>query len=69
MAIGLLLTEQIVKLDCDRCKLKTEHYVVDYGGSPTLVRCLRCGQVKNNPEVQSHNEKYPDDSHKPIYVR
>jgi hypothetical protein len=33
-----LLREQIVKMDCDRCILGTEHCVVDYGDSPALVR-------------------------------
>jgi uncharacterized Zn finger protein len=64
-----LLTEQIVKMDCDRCKLKTEHYLLDYRDRPVLCRCLRCGQVKRSPEFSSENrESYPVDDRKPIYV-
>jgi len=41
-----LLREQIVKVYCDRCKLTTEQYVLDYGDKPMLYRCLKCGHVK-----------------------
>ena len=64
-----LLTEQIVKTDCDRCKLKTEHYVLDNGDSPMLCRCLRCGQTKRNPAfTTASKEPYPVDDGKPAYV-
>ena len=46
-----MLAEQIVKMDCDRCKLRTEHYVLDYGDRPALVRSLRCGQDMTNVGV------------------
>jgi hypothetical protein len=36
---GALLAEQIVKIDCDRCRLRTEHYVVDYGDRPAEDMC------------------------------
>ena len=62
-----LLAEQIVKLDCERCKLRTEHYVLDYGDRPVLVRCLRCGHVTTNSVLVEH-EPYPADDRKPIYV-
>ncbi len=56
-------------MDCDRCKLKTEHYLLDYGDRPVLCRCLRCGQVKPNPGYASESHKsYPVDDRKPIYV-
>ena len=64
-----MLAEQIEKMDCDRCKLKTEHYVLDYGERLVLCRCLRCGQVKSNPRFSSESrEPYPVDDRKPIYV-
>jgi uncharacterized Zn finger protein len=63
-----LLTEQIVKMDCDRCKLRTEHYVLDYGDTPALVRCLKCGHVTRNIGVQLKHEPYPSDDRKPVYV-
>ncbi len=63
-----LLAEQIVKMDCDRCKLRTEHYVLDYGDRPALVRCLRCGHVITNVGVPINHEPYPTDDRKPIYV-
>jgi uncharacterized Zn finger protein len=64
-----LLREQIVKIDCDRCKLRTEHYVVDYGDKPALVRCMKCGHVVLNSGLRymSH-EPYPADDWKPVYV-
>ncbi|MDG6971359.1 MAG: hypothetical protein JRN54_09685 [Nitrososphaerota archaeon] len=64
-----MLREQIVKLDCERCKLRTEHYVVDYGDRPALVRCLRCGHITTNsgPQYLNH-EPYPEDGRKPLYV-
>jgi hypothetical protein len=66
---GDLLREQIVKMGCDRCRLRTEHYVVDYGDRTALVRCLRCGHVTTNsgPQYVSH-EPYPEDDRKPLYV-
>jgi uncharacterized Zn finger protein len=64
-----LLLEQIVKMDCDRCRLKTEHYVLDNDDNPVLCRCLRCGQVKRNQGFSSEGrEPYPVDDRKPIYV-
>lgn len=64
-----MLAEQIVKMDCDRCKLRTEHYVLEYGDRLVLCRCLRCGQVKRNPGFHPESkEPYPVDDRKPIYV-
>lgn len=64
-----MLREQIVKMDCDRCKLQTEHYVLDYGDRPALIRCLRCGHVSTNLgfAYESH-EPYPVDNRRPVYV-
>jgi len=56
-------------MDCDRCKLRTEHYILDYGDTPMLCKCLRCGQVKRNPAFISENKgPYPIDDIRPIYV-
>jgi len=64
-----LLAEQIVKMDCDRCRLRTEHYLLDYGDTPMLCRCLRCGQVKKYPGLSAQTkEPYPEDNLKPVYV-
>ena len=63
-----MLTEQIVKMDCERCRLRTEHYVLDYGDRPALVRCLRCGHVTTNLGVPVGHEPYPVDDRRPIYV-
>jgi len=64
-----LLAEQIVKMDCDRCRLRTEHYLLDYGDTPTLCRCLRCGRVEKYPGLSSDSkEPYPEDNRKPVYV-
>lgn len=64
-----MLREQIVKMDCDRCRLRTEHYVVDYGDRPALVRCLRCGHVTTSSGFSSSDHKpYPKDDLKPVYL-
>jgi len=64
-----LLTEQIVKMDCERCRLKTEHYLLDYGDTPMFCRFLRCGQVKKYPGLSAQiREPYPEDNCKPVYV-
>ena len=63
-----MLAEHIAKMDCDRCKLRTEHYVLDYGGKPALTRCLRCGHVTATTGVPVDHEPYPTDDRKPIYV-
>lgn len=65
-----MLREQIMKMDCDRCRLRTEHYVVDYGDRPALVRCLRCGHVESVNSGLSHvcHEPYPVDDRKPLYA-
>ena len=63
-----MLSEQIVKMDCNRCKLRTEHYIIDYGDTPMLCKCLRCGQVKKNPALSENKRPYPIDDIKPVYV-
>jgi uncharacterized Zn finger protein len=64
-----LLREQIVKMDCSRCKLKTEHYVLDYGDRPALTRCMRCGHVTTDLGFSyASHEPYPVDDRRPIYV-
>lgn len=55
-------------MDCDRCKLRTEHYVLDYGDTLALVRCLRCGHVARNMGIPVKHEPYPSDDRRPIYV-
>ena len=64
-----MLTEQISKLDCDVCRLKTEHYVLVSGDTPVMSRCLRCGRAQENPRIIINNpESYPSDNRKPVYV-
>lgn len=63
-----MLTEQITRMDCDRCRLQTEHYVLDYGDIPALVRCMRCGHVTPNLGTPILHEPYPIDDRRPIYV-
>jgi len=48
-----LLTEQIVKMDCDRCRLRAEHCLLNYGDTPMLSRCLGCGRVKKHPGLSA----------------
>jgi hypothetical protein len=64
-----LLREQIVKMDCERCKLRTEHYVVDYGDRPGLIRCLGCGHVTTSSGLgYASHWSYLLDDRKPVYV-
>jgi hypothetical protein len=55
-----LLTEQIVKMYRDRCKLRTEHYLLDYGDSPMLVRCFEVRPGEDGSIAEGHGP-YPDD--------
>ncbi len=67
--MGHVLLEKIVKMDCEKCKLRTEHYLLDYGDGRVLCRCLRCGQVTRNSMVVSIGHgPYPADDRRPIYV-
>lgn len=65
-----MLLEQIGKLDCDRCKLRTEHYFLSDDGNLILTRCLRCGAAKTGAEAASGEvqEAYPVDESRPAYV-
>ena len=64
-----MLTEQIVKMDCDRCRLRAEHCLLNYGDTPMLSRCLGCGRVKKHPGLPAlTKEPYPGDKPKPVYA-
>jgi uncharacterized Zn finger protein len=64
-----LLLEQIRKLDCDRCKLKTEHYLLTNEETVVTLRCLMCGQPKGNIQFVAESHKsYPADESRPVYV-
>jgi len=63
------MREQIVRMDCERCKLKTEHYLVESDRKEVLCRCMRCGRISVDAVVSSEgHEPYPVDSRRPIYV-
>ena len=61
-----MLLERILKLNCERCRLRTEHYIQIRDGIILFCRCLRCGQLKRN--IGEENHTYPPDELKPIYV-
>jgi uncharacterized Zn finger protein len=64
-----LLLEQIRKLNCDGCRLRTEHYIVSDGDSLIACRCLKCGQLKGDIQrMNESDEAYPIDESRPIYV-
>jgi late competence protein required for DNA uptake (superfamily II DNA/RNA helicase) len=66
---SLLLLQQILKLNCERCKLRTEHYVQMRDGAVVLCRCLRCGQPKMKQSLAEEDPRsYPQDDRRPIYV-
>lgn len=61
--------QRITKLDCERCKLRTEHYVQFAGDVVLLCRCLRCGLTEGDLQSGSEsNELYPEDESRPAYV-
>jgi hypothetical protein len=64
-----LLLEQVRKLNCDGCKLKTEHYLVTKDDTVVDCRCLKCGQRKGEIQfVAEGHESYPVDESRPVYV-
>ena len=67
--VGKILLQRIAKLDCERCKLATEHYVQSRDGAAVLCRCLRCGEVSKESLLSERQERmYPDDDRRPLYV-
>jgi hypothetical protein len=66
-----LLLEQIKKLNCDSCKLRTEHYLLsNEDGTLVLCRCLRCGRTYKDAKfvIERPEHSYPTDESRPIYV-
>ena len=64
-----MLLQQILKLNCETCRLKTEHYVQIWNGMVVLCRCLKCGRVRMNPQLTREELRpYPADDGKPVYV-
>lgn len=64
-----MLLQRITRLDCETCKLRTEHYVLSRDGVAAFCWCLRCGQGKKENLLSETQEKaYPDDDRKPIYL-
>lgn len=61
-----LLLQQIVKLNCERCRLRTEHYVQIRDGTLLVCRCLSCGQTRRN--LVEEDRSYPSDDRRPMYV-
>ncbi len=64
-----MLLEQISKLNCDGCKLKTEHYLVTDGDTLIDCHCLKCGQRNGAVQfVAESHESYPMDPSRPAYI-
>jgi uncharacterized Zn finger protein len=64
-----LLLQQILKLNCERCGLKTEHYVQIWNGMALMCECLKCGRARMNPSLTREElQPYPADDHNPVYV-
>ena len=67
--VGNMLLQRIAKLDCETCKLRTEHYVQSRDGASVLCRCLMCGQLRKENLLSEPQEKlYPEDNRRPLYV-
>ena len=58
----------IVKLNCEKCKLRTEHVRI-YSGAEDKFRykCLKCGNVRESSFEERLNN-YPDDDSMPCGV-
>ena len=68
-ADGKLLLEQIRKLNCEGCLLKTEHYVQKSDSEVLFSRCLKCGRVTSGTiERQKIGQDFPTDDQRPVYV-
>jgi hypothetical protein len=65
-----LLLEQIRKLNCDGCRLRTEHYILSDGDALIACRCLKYGLLQKNVQLASASvdQPYPVDESRPIYV-
>ena len=64
-----MLLQQILKLNCEKCRLKTEHYVQIQNDVVLVCRCLKCGQMRVNPSLTEEElRSYPPDDRKPVYV-
>ncbi|MDG7006896.1 MAG: hypothetical protein JRN06_01480 [Nitrososphaerota archaeon] len=64
-----MLLQQVLKLNCETCRLKTEHYVQIWNGMAMMCRCLKCGKVRMKPQLTREELRpYPADESKPVYV-
>lgn len=64
-----MLLQQIVKLNCERCRLKTEHYVQIWNDMVLMCECLKCGKVRTNPSfTREELQPFPADNRSPVYV-
>lgn len=64
-----MLFQQVSKLNCEKCRLKTEHYVQILDGMVLMCRCLKCGRVRMNPQLTREElQPYPPDDATPVYV-
>ncbi len=64
-----MLLEQIRKLNCDGCKLRTEHYIVSDEDNLIVCRCQKCGRIERDIQFVTESvEAYPLDKSKPVYV-
>ena len=64
-----MLLQQIMRLNCERCRLRTEHYVQIWNGVVLMSHCLKCGQMRTNPDLTKEElQSYPPDDRKPVYV-
>ena len=65
-----MLLQQILKLNCQGCRLKTEHYVQIWNGMVLTCECLKCGKVRASPQLTREElQPYPMDDGTPAYLR
>ena len=58
----------IEKLNCDKCKLRTEHVkLFSSVGGKFPYKCLRCGTVRES-EFEDRLDNYPEDDSIPSGV-
>ena len=58
----------IAKLNCDKCKLRTEHVQIFSETSDKFsYKCLKCGNVRES-EFKDRLDNYPEDDSTPCGV-
>ena len=64
---GLLMTQEILPLNCEKCRLRTEHARIRTPDGTFSYRCLKCGNMRSSAN-ESEEKNYPKDDTMPSGV-